>query len=188
MSIIEIKMHLFLIDDENRIVSNCPQIIGRKRWGSRTAKSITYQTIPVKYVIVHHTVTPSCETKLKCSNILIGIQNYHMDEQGGEDIPYNFLVSDNDIYEGTGWHIRGGHTYNYNSNSTGIAFIGSFNEKMPTAVAIQKTKQLLKCGVESGELHPNYILLGGRQIYATESPGLELYADLQDWEHWSSTL
>lgn len=40
---------------------------------------------------------------------------------------FSFLVSDNDIYEGTGWHIRGGHTFNYNSNSTGIAFIGSFN-------------------------------------------------------------
>lgn len=39
------------------------------------------------------------------------------------------MVGDNDIYEGTGWHIRGGHTYNYNSNSTGIAFIGSFNGK-----------------------------------------------------------
>lgn len=42
---------------------------------------------------------------------------------------YSFLVSDNDIYEGTGWHLRGGHTYNYNSNSTGIGFIGSFNGK-----------------------------------------------------------
>lgn len=78
----------FVTDDNNEGDSNCPQIISRKRWGSRVAKSITYQTIPVKYVIVHHTVTPSCSTKLKCSNILLGIQNYHMDQQGGEDIPY----------------------------------------------------------------------------------------------------
>lgn len=42
-------------------------------------------------------------------------------------IVFSFLVSDNDIYEGAGWHIRGGHTYGYNSNSTGIAFVGSFN-------------------------------------------------------------
>lgn len=71
-------------DDE----ANCPQIISRKRWGARPAKSITYQTIPVRYVIVHHTVTPSCDTKLKCSNALLGIQSFHMDEQGGEDVPY----------------------------------------------------------------------------------------------------
>ncbi|XP_031618096.1 peptidoglycan-recognition protein SA-like [Contarinia nasturtii] len=170
--------------DENQNESNCPPIVSRKRWGSRPAKSVTYQTIPVKYVIIHHTVTPTCSTKLKCSNVLLGIQSFHMDEQGGDDIPYNFLIGDNDIYEGTGWHIRGGHTFNYNSNSTGIGFIGSFNEQLPTAVSIQKAKQLLKCGVDIGEIHPNYILLGGRQIYATESPGLELYADIQDWEHW----
>lgn len=60
-------------------------------------------------------------------------------------------------------------------------------EQMPTATAIQKTKQLLECGVKLGELQRNYILLGGRQIYPTESPGLELYADIQDWDHWSST-
>lgn len=41
----------------------------------------------------------------------------------------SFLIGDNDIYEGTGWHIRGSHTANYNSNSTGIGFIGNFNGK-----------------------------------------------------------
>lgn len=69
---------------------SCPQIISRKKWGSRPAKSVTYQTFPVKYVIVHHTVTPSCKTKLQCSNILLGIQNYHMDEQGGDNVPYKY--------------------------------------------------------------------------------------------------
>lgn len=41
----------------------------------------------------------------------------------------SFLIGDNDIYEGTGWHIRGAHTFGFNSNATGIAFIGSFNGK-----------------------------------------------------------
>lgn len=67
---------------------DCPNIISRKKWGSRVAKSVTYQTFPVKNVIIHHTVTQSCNTKLKCSNMLLGIQNYHMDQQGGDDIPY----------------------------------------------------------------------------------------------------
>lgn len=60
-------------------------------------------------------------------------------------------------------------------------------EQLPTSIAMQKTKQLLDCGVRLGELDPNYLLLAGRQIYATESPGLELYGEIQDWEHWSST-
>lgn len=96
-------------------------------------------------------------------------------------------MSDNDIYEGTGWHVRGAHTLNFNSNGTGIAFIGTFSERLPTAQAIEKVKQLLNCGVETGELNVNYALLGGRQIYATESPGLELYAEIQEWDHWKSS-
>lgn len=59
-------------------------------------------------------------------------------------------------------------------------------EELPTDIALRKTKQLLDCGVRLGELDSNYILLGGRQIYATESPGLELYGELQDWDHWSA--
>lgn len=80
----------FFFVDESETEINCPQIVGRKKWGSRQPKSITYQTIPVKYVIVHHTVTPTCNTKLKCSNVLLGIQSYHMDEQDGVDIPYKY--------------------------------------------------------------------------------------------------
>lgn len=60
-------------------------------------------------------------------------------------------------------------------------------ERLPTPTAIQKTKQLLQCGVALGELDGNYVLLGGRQIYATESPGLELFSEIQEWPHWSET-
>lgn len=58
---------------------------------------------------------------------------------------------------------------------------------MPTEVALQLAKDLIQCGVELGEIDTNYILFGGRQLISTESPGLELYGDLQDWEHWTSS-
>lgn len=39
----------------------------------------------------------------------------------------SFLVgNDGNIYEGTGWLVIGAHTYGYNTNGTGIAFIGDF--------------------------------------------------------------
>lgn len=69
-------------------------------------------------------------------------------------------------------------------NGTGIAFIGTFSSKLPTPQAMEKAKQLLACGKASGELADDYVLLGGRQIYATESPGLELYGEIQEWDHW----
>lgn len=57
-------------------------------------------------------------------------------------------------------------------------------EELPSEKAIEDTKRLLECGVKLGELDPDYILLGARQVIATESPGLELYGVIQDWDHW----
>lgn len=96
----------------------------------------------------------------------------------------SFLISDRDIYEGTGWHIRGEHTFGYNANGTGIAFIGTFSSKLPTAQALERAQQLLACGKADGELDVDYVMLGGRQVYATESPGLELYGEIQEWDNW----
>lgn len=39
------------------------------------------------------------------------------------------MVGDNGIYEGTGWHKEGAHTYGYNSNALGIGFVGDFSGK-----------------------------------------------------------
>lgn len=70
------------------IKADCPQIFSRKQWGAQAAKRVTYQNFPVKYVIINHTVTPNCDTKLKCSNVLLGIQNYYQSDLQGDDIPY----------------------------------------------------------------------------------------------------
>lgn len=78
----------FMILDETVSQLNCPAIISRKKWGSQSPKNVVYQTFPVKYVIINHTVTSRCDTKLKCSNILLGIQNFSKNEQGADDIPY----------------------------------------------------------------------------------------------------
>lgn len=77
-----------MISDAVESDANCPDIISQKKWGSRPPTNVVYQVFPVKYVIVHHTVSQSCNTKLKCSNILLGIQNYNMNQNGADDIPY----------------------------------------------------------------------------------------------------
>lgn len=101
----------------------------------------------------------------------------------------SFLIgNDGRVYEGAGWHVEGAHTYGYNKKSLGIAFVGDFSAELPSADAIEAAKNLLKCGVEMGEIDKNYKLFGGRQIIQSESPGLELYGEIQDWDHFSSTL
>ncbi|XP_017480370.1 PREDICTED: peptidoglycan-recognition protein SA-like [Rhagoletis zephyria] len=166
--------------------NDCPRIKLKRQWGGKPATAITYQVPPIRYVIIHHTVSDECDQFLKCASILQSTQIYHMNDLKYDDIGYNFLIgNDGVIYEGTGWGVRGAHTYGYNMNGTGIAFIGNYAEKLPSRSALNAAKKLLACGVKEGELDRNYILLAASQVISTHSPGLILYNEIQDWDHWS---
>ncbi|XP_059223654.1 peptidoglycan-recognition protein SA [Stomoxys calcitrans] len=168
---------------------DCPRIKLKRQWGGKPSTTINYRPVPVKYVIIHHTVTNECTTFLECAEILQNMQHHHLNGLDFDDIGYNFLIgNDGNIYEGTGWYVRGAHTYGYNQNGTGIAFIGNFMGKLPSRKALQSAKHLLKCGVEVGALDPNYDLLAATQVSSTKSPGLTLYNEIQEWDHWSPNI
>lgn len=61
-----------------------------------------------------------------------------------------------------------------------------FAEDLPSVSALSAAKQLISCGVRLKELDENYKLMGGRQLIATQSPGLELYSEIQDWNNWAA--
>uniref|UniRef100_A0A1A9Z640 Peptidoglycan-recognition protein n=1 Tax=Glossina pallidipes TaxID=7398 RepID=A0A1A9Z640_GLOPL len=176
-------LHLVAIASSDE--SDCPNIKLKTQWGGHPSPEISYRPIPVKYVVIHHTVTPECDTFPTCAELLQNMQNYHTQSLKYDDIGYNFLIaSDGTVYEGTGWLIIGAHTYGYNTNGTGIAFIGDYTAKLPSAAALTSAKKLLSCGVKTGNLQENYELLGGRQAFPTLSPGITLYNEIQQWDHW----
>ncbi|XP_020803736.1 peptidoglycan-recognition protein SA [Drosophila serrata] len=166
---------------------DCPVIKLKRQWGGKPSQGLHYQIRPIRYVVIHHTVTGECSGLLQCAEILQNMQNYHQTELDYEDISYNFLIgNDGIVYEGTGWGLRGAHTYGYNANGTGIAFIGNYVDKLPTAAALQSAKSLLRCGVRQGELSEDYALIAASQVISTQSPGLTLYNEIQEWPHWLS--
>ncbi|KAH8317287.1 hypothetical protein KR074_002232, partial [Drosophila pseudoananassae] len=170
-----------------RPADECPTIKLKRQWGGKPSLGLHYQVRPIRYVVIHHTVTAECSGLLQCAEILQNMQSYHQNELNYNDISYNFLIgSDGVVYEGTGWGLRGAHTYGYNANGTGVAFIGNFVDKLPTAAALQAGKSLLSCGVKQGELAEDYSLLAGSQVISTQSPGLTLYNEIQEWPHWLS--
>ncbi|CAH1110348.1 unnamed protein product [Psylliodes chrysocephalus] len=166
----------------------CADVISRERWGGRTPIAVDYAIVPVKFVIIHHTVTPECTTERSCASVVKSIQDFHMEELEFHDVGYNFLVGgDGQIYEGSGWHKVGAHTRGYNSRSLGLAFIGDFSRKRPSSVQIKAAKDFLKCAVELRELHEDYKLFGARQVSQTASPGLYLYTEIKDWPNFNSS-
>lgn len=92
--------------------------------------------VPVRLIIIHHTVTAPCFNPHQCQLVLRQIRADHM-RRKFRDIGYNFLIGgDGRIYEGLGFGIRGEHAPRYNSQSIGIAFIGNFQSKSSHSITL----------------------------------------------------
>ncbi|XP_016840423.1 peptidoglycan-recognition protein LC isoform X6 [Nasonia vitripennis] len=169
-------------DDDNEL------FVQRSQWRGRQPKRAAQplRVHPPKKVIIYHTVTGFCSTKLKCSQIVRGIQEFHMDEQDYADIGYNFLIGgDGRVYVGRGWGVVGAHTYGQNSISIGVAFIGDYRYRNPTLQQVDAANKLFEIGVQEKELAEDYKVLGHRQVAVTASPGDKLYNIMTTWQHWS---
>lgn len=115
------------------------------------------------------------------------MQTYHMESQNWDDIGYNFLVGgDGDVYEGRGWDKQGAHTKGFNAGSIGIAYIGTFNKKLPNDRQLLAGFLLMNEGVKLGKLTPDYKIYAHRQLIASESPGAAFYEIIKKWDHWKN--
>lgn len=109
-----------------------------------------------------------------------------MASNGWNDIGYNFLIGcDGRVYEGCGWQRVGRHSKGFNENSLGIAFIGTFNDTLPSRNAIDAYHGLIAYGVEQRMIDTNYELIGHCQCRPFSSPGRALFIAIQTWPHWT---
>nr|AKJ26282.1 peptidoglycan-recognition protein-sc2 precursor-like protein [Artemia sinica] len=164
----------------------CPNIVSRAEWGARPPNSISYQSVPVPYVVIHHSASGGCTSQSSCSSLVRSFQNYHMDSNGWADIGYSFLVGeDGNAYEGRGWDRVGAHAPGYNSQSIGICIIGTFTSSVPNTSAQNAAKNLISCGVSNGKIRSAYSLIGHRQATSTACPGDALYNLIKSWDNYN---
>lgn len=160
-------------------------MVTRAQWGARTPTGATRLNTPVPNVIIHHTATGSCTSRNACSAIMRSMQNHHMNTNKWADIGYNFAVGgDGAVYEGRGWNAVGAHAVGWNSNSIGIAFIGTFSNASPPANQLNAARALITAGMNNGVIARNHRLMGHRQVSATECPGDALFRIIQTWPNW----
>ncbi|GAA4558689.1 hypothetical protein GCM10023193_13980 [Planotetraspora kaengkrachanensis] len=186
-----------------------PTIKTRASWGA-DEKLVTdppEYAPTVKAVFVHHTDGVNTYSCADSPSIIRGIMLYHVRTNGWNDIGYNFLVDKcGTIFEGRAGGIDkpviGAHTLGFNTSSTGIALLGSFNETSdpaPTKAALDSIAKLAawKLGLaggnptgktpmtitaDNGKFKPGTYsfntISGHRDGYATACPGTKLYAAL----------
>ncbi|RZC37345.1 peptidoglycan-recognition protein SC2-like, partial [Asbolus verrucosus] len=160
---------------------SCPTIISRSEWGAKSPKSTKrLKQNPPPYVVIHHSDGAECTSLKSCKSRVNGIQNYHMNNKGWQDIGYNFLIGgDGNVYEGRGWGIWGSHVPKYNSKSIGICVIGNFMNKKPSTQQLTTLENLISCAKENNYIASDYHLIGHRQGSRTSCPGNELFNEIK---------
>ncbi|MFG3251908.1 peptidoglycan recognition protein [Streptomyces sp. NPDC048187] len=180
-----------------------PRIITRRGWGADEQlreKGFAY-TKKVKTAFVHHSDTGNNYRCSQAPSVIRGIYRYHVTSMGWRDLGYNFLVDKcGKIYEGRAGGVSepvlGAHTLGFNSNSMGIAVLGTYSSKKPSSAALKAIARLTAWKVGLYGMNPRgktYLKSGGGNLYrkgkkvrlnvisghrdgfATNCPGKKLY-------------
>ncbi|MFF9202964.1 peptidoglycan recognition protein [Streptomyces sp. NPDC014986] len=183
-----------------------PAIVTRRGWGANESlrdKGFVY-TGKVKAAFVHHTASGNTYSCAQAPALVRGFYRYHVRSLGWRDIGYNFLVDKcGRIYEGRAGGVakpvKGAHTFGFNTDTTGIAVIGSYGSKKPSSSAVKAIARLTawklglhgvnpraKTYLESagGNLHRKgkkvrlNVISGHRDGFNTACPGGKLYRKL----------
>ncbi|MET7511589.1 N-acetylmuramoyl-L-alanine amidase [Streptomyces albidoflavus] len=183
-----------------------PKIVTRKGWGADEKlreKNFAY-TGKVKAAFVHHSATGNNYTCAEAPSVIRGIYRYHTQSSGWRDLGYNFMVDKcGTVYEGRAGGVDkavlGAHTLGFNSNSTGIAVLGSYSSVKPPKAAVDAVAKLTawKLGLSGanpkgkvtltsggsnlyakGKKVSLHVISGHRDGYSTECPGTRLYGQL----------
>ena len=126
-----------------------PPIIPRSEWGgSECPPRDTPSYGEVRMAFVHHTVTANEYAPEDSASMVLGICRYHRNSNGWDDVGYNFLVDKyGQIFEGRAGGIDqpivGAQAQGYNSISTGVANLGTYEDVPQTDAAIDAIARLL---------------------------------------------
>lgn len=168
-------------------------LVSRKEWAAKESIPSSnnviqkFQQIPEKVFIHQAWDGRTCNDIDSCKIRLQAMQAYHKYNKGWPDISYNFLISgDGSVYEGLGFNKIGFHTLNYNHNSLGIAFIGTFHNILPTKKMEFALESLIECSVGIGYLSAAYTLHGHRDARCTICPGDAAYSRISTMDRFKA--
>ncbi|MGW5974218.1 peptidoglycan recognition protein family protein [Streptomyces sp. NPDC055186] len=153
-----------------------PDIVTRAGWGadeSLRTEGFVY-TDEVGAVFVHHTASGNDYTCEETPSLIRGIHRYHTESMGWRDLGYNFLVDKcGTIYEGRAGGVAepvlGAHTLGFNSNSTGVAVLGTYSSTEPSGSAVRGIARLAAWKLGLYGVDPSaetYLTSDGGNLYA----------------------
>ncbi|MFD3548736.1 peptidoglycan recognition protein [Streptomyces sp. NPDC058655] len=183
-----------------------PRIVTRQGWGAdeKLRESGFVYTNTVKAAFVHHSASGNNYACKDTPAVLRSLYRYHVVSSGWRDLGYNFAVDKcGTVYEGRAGGVSravlGAHTMGFNTDSMGVAVIGTYTSTTPPAAVVDsvarltawklglfgadpRAKTTLRSG--GGNLYAKgssvrmNVISGHRDGFATECPGRLLYGKL----------
>jgi len=183
-----------------------PAIVPRATWGADESirRAPPVYAPEVRLAVVHHTAGRNDYSRAEAAAIVKGIQLFHVQGNGWNDIGYNFLVDRfGTVYEGryggVDRNVVGAHALGFNTGSVGIALLGTYGDTVPSKAAQDAIARLVAWRLDLAHVDPVSLLTfvsGGSDKWAaglpvllgavsghrdtgyTECPGDALYARL----------
>jgi len=138
-----------------------PAIVSRAGWNAdeEIVRAKPSFAPAVRLAVVHHTAGTNTYTRAQAAAIVRGIEVYHVEGNGWNDIGYNFLVDRfGTVYEGRGGgidkNVIGAHAEGFNSGTVGIALIGNFMTQTPPKAMQDALVNLLAWRLDIAHIDP----------------------------------
>jgi hypothetical protein len=138
-----------------------PRIISRAGWGAdeRIRRNTPEYSDTVKAAFVHHTVQSNSYSPSESAALIRADYLYHVRSRGWNDIGYNFLVDRygrvfEGRYGGITRAVLGAHAGGFNTDTTGVALLGTFTTARPTAPMLAGLERLLAWKLDLTHVDP----------------------------------
>ncbi|HEY3920747.1 MAG TPA: N-acetylmuramoyl-L-alanine amidase [Gaiellaceae bacterium] len=142
-------------------VAGSPPIVTRGQWQAdeKIVRAKPLYASKLLVAVVHHTANTNNYTPAQAAAIVRGIEVYHVQGNGWNDIGYNFLIDRyGTIYEGRGGGITrnviGAHALGFNTGTVGVALIGDFNTATPPPAMQAALVKLLAWRLDIAHIDP----------------------------------
>ena len=159
-----------------------PSIVPRSVWGAdeQIRRGPPSYATGIRFAIVHHTAGRNGYSRAEAAAIVKGIQLFHVQGNGWNDIGYNFLVDRfGTVYEGrfggVDRNVVGAHAQGFNTGAVGIALLGTYEDVSPSAAAQDAIARLIAWRLDVAHVDPTAFLTfisGGSDRYPIGVPVL----------------
>jgi hypothetical protein len=142
-------------------IAGSPAIVPRVDWlaDEKIVRAKPLYAPKLELAVVHHTAGTNNYTPAQAAAIVRGIEVYHVQGNGWNDIGYNFLIDRyGTVYEGRGGGITrnviGAHALGFNTGTVGISLIGNFENATPPPAMQAALVRLLAWRLDVAHIDP----------------------------------